>query len=97
MIAGVVSAQPGLILGEAGAGKVMVTMSGRVIVNVDASKYPIRIGDLLVTSNRPGMAMRSRPIKIGGKLIHRPGTIIGKALEALPKGKGRILVLVSLQ
>jgi hypothetical protein len=41
--------------------------------------------------------MRSRPIRVGGKLIHRPGTIIGKALEALPAGQGKILVLVSLQ
>jgi hypothetical protein len=97
LIAGVVSAKPGVILGEAGLGRVMVTMSGRVIVNVDASKYPIRIGDLLVTSNKPGVAMRSRPIRVGGKLIHRPGTIIGKALEALPAGQGKILVLVSLQ
>lgn len=97
LIAGVVSAQPGVILGEAGAGKVMVTMSGRVAVKVDAGKYPIRIGDLLVTSNRPGVAMRSRPIRVGGKLIHQPGTIIGKALEALPNGEGKILVLVSLQ
>jgi hypothetical protein len=97
MIAGVVSAQPGVILGEAGADKVMVTMSGRVVVKVDASKYPIRIGDLLVTSDQPGVAMRSRPIKVRGNMIHRPGTIIGKALEALPSGKGTILVLVSLQ
>ena len=97
LIAGVVSGQPGLILGESGAGKVMVTMSGRVLVKVDAGRYPIRIGDLLVTSNTPGVAMRSRPIRVGGKVIHRPGTIIGKALEALPSGKGSILVLVSLQ
>lgn len=97
LIAGVVSAQPWVILGEAGAGKVMVATSGRVMVKVDASKYPVRIGDLLVTSNRPGVAMRSRPIRVAGKLIHRPGTIIGKALEALPNGAGEILVLVSLQ
>lgn len=97
LLAGVVSAQPGVILGEAGAGKVMVAASGRVMVKVDASRYPIRIGDLLVASNKPGVAMRSRPITVGGKLIHRPGTIIGKALEALPNGEGRILVLVSLQ
>jgi hypothetical protein len=96
-IAGVVTAQPGVILGEAGNGKVMVTMSGRVRVKVDATKDPIRIGDLLVASNKSGMAMRSRPIKVAGRLIHRPGTIIGKALEALPRGKGNILVLVSLQ
>jgi hypothetical protein len=97
LIAGVVSAQPGVILGEAGVGKVMVAASGRVMVKVDAGKYPIRIGDLLAASNRPGVAMRSRPIRVGGRLIHRPGTIIGKALEALPNGEGQILVLVSLQ
>jgi hypothetical protein len=97
LIAGVVSAQPGVILGEAGARKVMVAASGRVMVKVDASKYPIRIGDLLVASNKPGVAMRSRPIRMGRRLIHRPGTIIGKALEALPNGEGQILVLVSLQ
>ncbi|HKO42430.1 MAG TPA: hypothetical protein VJU84_04020, partial [Pyrinomonadaceae bacterium] len=97
LIAGVVSAQPGVILGEAGAQKVMVAMSGRVPVKVDAGRYPIRIGDLLVASNRPGVAMRSRPIRVGGKLIHRPGTIIGKALEPLAKGRGEILVLLSPQ
>ena len=97
LIAGVVSAQPGVILGEPGELKVMVAMSGRVPVKVDASRYPIRIGDLLVASNRPGVAMRSRPIRVGGKLIHRPGTIIGKALAPLAKGRGEILVLLSPQ
>lgn len=96
-IAGVVSAQPGLILGEGGSGKVMVATTGRVIVKVDATRYPIRIGDLLVTSGKPGVAMRSQPIRVGGTLIHRPGTIIGKALEPLSGGVGEIRVLLSLQ
>jgi hypothetical protein len=96
-IAGVVSAKPGVILGEGGAGKVMVATTGRVRVKVDATKHPIKIGDLLVTSSRLGVAMRSQPIRVGGTLIHRPGTIIGKALEPLAKGKGEILVLLSLQ
>jgi hypothetical protein len=96
-IAGVVSAKPGVILGEGGAGKVMVATTGRVRVKVDASKHPIKIGDLLVTSGHLGVAMRSQPIRVGGTLIHRPGTIIGKALEPLAKGKGEILVLLSLQ
>ena len=34
---------------------------------------------------------------LGGTQIHRPGTIIGKALEPLDKGTGEILVLLSLQ
>jgi len=36
-------------------------------------------------------------MKIGGARIHRPGTLIGKALEPLDKGTGEILVLLSLQ
>ncbi|MGA9996323.1 MAG: hypothetical protein WBP93_12970 [Pyrinomonadaceae bacterium] len=96
-VAGVVSAQPGVVLGEGGAGKVMVATTGRVRVKVDASRHPVRIGDLLVTSNKPGMAMRSQPIKVAGTLLHRPGTIIGKALEPLASGEGEILVLLSLQ
>jgi hypothetical protein len=97
LIAGVVSAGPGVLLGQGGAGKVMVATTGRVLVKVDASKFPIKVGDLLVTSARPGEAMKSMPMKIGGKFIHRPGTIIGKALEPLPNGEGKILVLLSLQ
>jgi hypothetical protein len=96
-VAGVVSAQPGIALGESGAGKVLVATTGRVLVKVDASQGPIHIGDLLVTSDVPGVAMKSEPISIGGAQIHRPGTLIGKALEPLEKGSGKILVLLSLQ
>jgi hypothetical protein len=96
-IAGVVSAKPGLILGEGGIDKVMVATTGRVKVQVDASRHPIKIGDLLVTSGKSGAAMKSLPIRMGRTFIHRPGTIIGKALEPLARGKGEILVLLSLQ
>lgn len=96
-VAGVVSAEPGLILGEAGDDKVKVATTGRVKVRVDAGKSPIHTGDLLVTSGRAGLAMRSEPIEIGGTQIHRPGTLIGKALEPLSEGEGEILVLLSLQ
>jgi hypothetical protein len=44
-----------------------------------------------------GNAMRSQPRDLGGAPIHRPGTLIGKALEPLEKGVGEILVLLSLQ
>jgi len=95
-VAGVISAQPGLILGPAGAGKEMVATTGRVRVKVDATQ-PIHVGDLLVSSSKPGMAMKSQPLDLGGVAIHRPGTIIGKALEPLQSGEGEILVLLSLQ
>jgi hypothetical protein len=96
-VAGVVSAQPGISLGEAGEGKALVATTGRVKVKVDATRAPIQIGDLIVTSDVAGVAMRSEPVSFGGIEMHRPGTIIGKALESLEKGTGEILVLLSLQ
>jgi hypothetical protein len=96
-VAGVVSERPGIALGESGADKVLVATTGRVLVNVDASNGPIHIGDLLVTSDIPGLAMKSEPITIGNRKMHMPGTLIGKALEPLEKGSGKILVLLSLQ
>jgi hypothetical protein len=96
-VAGAVSAQPGIILGEAGEGKVLVAQSGRVRIKADAKYGAIKPGDLLVTSATKGHAMRSRPVKVGNQLVHRSGTLIGKALEALPNGKGEILVLLTLQ
>jgi hypothetical protein len=96
-VAGVISERPGLALGEAGKGKVLVATTGRVKVKVDATRSPIRIGDLLVTSDKEGVAMKSMPLDLGGTPIHRPGTLIGKALEPLEKGTGEILVLLSLQ
>ena len=92
-----VSAQPGIILGEAGEDKVKVAHSGRVKVKADAEFGPISVGDLLVSSATAGYAMRSMPIEISGTSIHRPGTIVGKALEPLKEGQGEILVLLTLQ
>jgi hypothetical protein len=96
-VAGVVSAQPGVLLGEAGPGKVAVAQSGRVLVKVDASYGPIKRGDLLVASPTPGHAMRSEALTVSGVSLHRPGTILGKALGNLASGQGEMLVLVTLQ
>jgi hypothetical protein len=96
-VAGVISLQPGITLGENGAGKVLVATTGRVKVKVDATAGPIWIGDLLVTSEKEGVARKSEPLNLGGVQIHRPGTLIGKALEPLARGTGEILVLLSLQ
>lgn len=96
-VAGVISARPGITLGEEGESKVLVATSGRVKIKVSAKNGPINIGDLLVTSGQPGMAMKSRAVKVSGVLMHRPGTLIGKALEPLATGEGEILVLLSLQ
>ncbi len=92
-----ISLQPGITLGEKGENKVLVATTGRVRIKVDASRGSIKVGDLLVTSDVPGVAMKSKPIDVGGVQIHRPGTLIGKALEPLEKGSAEILVLLSLQ
>lgn len=96
-VAGVVSAEPGVILGVGGEGKLKVATTGRVRVKVDATRSPVEVGDLLVTSEVEGVAMKSVEVDLGGVKIHRPGTIIGKALEPLASGTGEILVLLSLQ
>jgi hypothetical protein len=49
------------------------------------------IGDLLVTSSRPGYAMK------GTDRSRLVGAIVGKALEPLSSGSGIIRVLVTLQ
>lgn len=96
-VAGVVSEHPGIILGKGGPDKAQVATTGRVKVKVDATRASIRVGDLLVTSDVAGTAMKSEPIEINGRRFHQPGTIIGKALEPLASGTGEILVLLSLQ
>lgn len=96
-VAGVVSAQPGLILGIEGEGMEQIATTGRVKVRVDARQKPVGVGDLLVTSDIPGTAMRSEPMDFNGRKFHQPGTIIGKALEPLESGVGEILVLLSMQ
>lgn len=96
-VAGVVSERPGVLLGERGEGRVKVAHTGRVRVKVDATYGAIAVGDLLVTSPTPGHAMRSEPVNVGGAVVHRTGTVLGKALESLASGQGEILTLVALQ
>lgn len=96
-VAGVVSENPGIVLGKGGADKSQIATTGRVKVFVDADAAPIRVGDLLVTSDVAGTAMRSMPMSVDGHSFHRPGTIVGKALQPLASGKGEILILLSLQ
>ena len=66
-----------------------VAFSGVVKCKVDAGYGSVWPGDLLVTSPTPGHAMRDEaPL---------PGTVLGKALEALEEGTGTIRVLVMLR
>jgi hypothetical protein len=98
-VAGVISTAPamklkGLIDDAQG---VPLVIAGRTLCKVDAAFGSIRPGDLLTSSPTPGYAMVAQPVTIGGIELYRPGTIIGKALEAWEVGKGLIMVLVTLQ
>lgn len=94
LVAGVVSTRPGVTLNAPhGAAQdadgPALALAGRVPVEVTtAGGGPIRIGDLLVASGTPGRAMRA-------PADPAPGTVIGKALEAVAAGSDAIKMLVS--
>jgi hypothetical protein len=83
-LAGVVAEDsPDVIPGE---GPVSVTVVGIAMCKVDAAYGAIKAGDPLVASPTPGHAMRS--------LDPAAGAILGKAIDSLDAGTGRIRVLV---
>ncbi|GEM_PF-1656051 len=95
-VAGVVSTEPAIVLGFDPASKQLfpLALAGRVPCKVVDENGPIRPGDLLTSSSTPGHAMRASSISIGDVEIHRPGTIIGKALGSLEGGEGIVDLLI---
>ena len=96
-VAGIVSGggdtKPGIILGRdpIRTGRRAVALAGRVNCWVDASYAPVRIGDLLTTSETPGHAMRA------DDPARAFGSVIGKAMGPLAGGRALVPVLVALQ
>jgi hypothetical protein len=98
-VAGIVSGaggiKSGMVMGQLdhtlASGELPVALSGRVYCQADVSGGPIRPGDLLTTSDRPGYAMKVTDH------VKAQGAILGKAMTSLDEGKGLVLVLVSLQ
>ncbi len=96
-VAGVVSGangiQPGIQMEQEGAleGGKNVALTGRVYVQAEASNGAIKPGDLLTTSSTPGYAMKVKDH------VRAQGAILGKAMTGLEKGRGMVLVLVTLQ
>ncbi|NTU80295.1 MAG: hypothetical protein HGA45_13120 [Chloroflexales bacterium] len=74
--------------GQAG---LMVTLGAFAHCKVDADIAPITPGDLLSTSPTPGHAQ-----KVLDKTA-AVGAILGKALEGLSSGKGKIAIFVNIQ
>jgi hypothetical protein len=98
-VAGIVSGaggvKPGMLMGQHGSvadGKHPVALTGRVYCWVDAdANGAIEPGDMLTTSATPGHGMKVTDH------ARATGAIVGKAMTALEKGKGLVLVLVNLQ
>jgi len=91
LVAGVVSSQPGMVLGgiEPAEGMELLALAGIVPVKVTNEGGPILPGDLLVSSSTPGYAMRW-----GGDGLC-PCALVGKALEPMTGDRGVISVLLT--
>ena len=98
LVAGIYSTKPGLLAtpqqtgdGTAPLSEVPLAVVGIVPCKVTTENGAIARGDLLVTSSRPGYAMKGTDRR---KML---GAVVAKALEPLPGGTGVIHVLVKLQ
>jgi hypothetical protein len=98
-VAGIISGanglKPGMVMKSEGDkhtdGEHPVALTGRVYVWADASYGQIVAGDMLTTSATPGHAMKATDREKSF------GAVIGKAMSRLEKGRGLVLVLVTLQ
>jgi len=94
IISGAGGVNPGVLMGQQDSASERtnpVALTGRVYVWANASKDPIKPGDLLTTSDIPGHTMKVTDY------TRAQGAILGKAMSSLDKGKGLVLVLVTLQ
>ncbi len=95
IISGTGDWRPGIILGRdrssANKARVPLALAGTVWCNVDATAAAIEVGDLLTTSSRPGHAMRASDAS------RSFGAVVGKAMEAMGSGVGKIPVFATLQ
>ncbi|MCE9586472.1 hypothetical protein K8R04_04110 [Candidatus Uhrbacteria bacterium] len=82
-VIGIVSTDPGFVLGWSGGTK--VALAGRVPTKVSMNNGSIAVGDALVSSDVPGYAMKAT----------QPGMILGYALEsASATGTAQVFVSV---
>ena len=97
-VAGIISTSPGVILGndvddpmgEWDDNRPVLAIAGRVPVKTSTENGPIAVGDLLVSSSIPGVAMKGAPaVSIGA--------VVGKAMEPLESGEGVIMAQVTLR
>lgn len=93
VVAGAGAFRPGVILDTLATGspRVAVSLMGKAYCKVDADRAPVQVGDLLTSSPTRGHAMKASDPQ------QAFGTVVGKALGALPSGQGLIPILIALQ
>jgi hypothetical protein len=92
----VYATKPGVLLTEESvnsslAGKVPMGVVGVIPTKICDENGPVKRGNILVTSSRPGYAMKADLSKL------KPGQAIGKALEEFNGTTGKIKVLVNVK
>jgi len=93
VISGAGEYRPGIVLDKQTSrnSRRPIALLGKVYCKVDADYGAVEVGDLLTTSPTLGHAMRAAdPSKAFG-------SVIGKALRSLERGKGLIPILIGLQ
>ncbi len=88
-VIGVISGSPLLALGREEIGPA-IAMAGQVVVNASTENGPLRPGDLVVTASLPGHVMKAPAQPV-------PGTVVGKVLQGLESGTGKIRIVVMLR
>jgi len=92
LVVGVVSTNPNMTMGvledNSNEDHPPVALLGRVPTKVTAENGPIKIGDLIVSSSKPGYGMRC------DNYDKCQGAVVGKATENLESGEGMIEVLI---
>jgi hypothetical protein len=102
-VVGVYATKPGVLLSEDGtetdmATKVPMGVVGVIPTKVSTENGAIERGDLLVTAEIPGHAMKAQPTVIQGTEIYPQGAVLGKALQDFDgPGTGTIDVLVNVK
>jgi hypothetical protein len=93
VVAGVISETPFIYMGRSqektDSHLKPVALVGKVLCKVTTENGPIKIGDILVSSSKPGYAMKANPEK-----ITLPTQIVGIALEELKEKEGKIKILI---
>lgn len=73
------------LLGSLDGGRVPIALVGRVFSKVTTLNGPVKRGDPVTTSGKPGYLMKAT----------EAGSIVGRALEELEEGESKILVFIN--